>query len=58
MLFSIIAFIGFLRAEKVATLEEMGRPDSIVSGNGFFYIAEDTTIHMYDAKTYKYKGKF
>ena len=58
IIFFIITLSGFLGAEKVAVLEEVGRPDSIVSGNGYFYISENTSIFIYDAKTYKYIGKF
>lgn len=58
ILFFIIILSGTLVAEKVAVLEEVGRPDSIVSGNGCFYVSENTTIYIYDSKTYKYKGKF
>ncbi len=58
ILFFIIILSGTLVAEKVAVLEEVGRPDSMIFGNGNFYILENTTIYIYDAKTYKYKGKF
>ncbi len=54
----VILLSTILNAEKVAVLEEVGRPDSIVFGNGYLYVLEGTTIYMYDSKTYKYKGKF
>ncbi len=54
----VILLSTILNAEKVAVLEEVGRPDSIVFGNGYLYVLEGTTIYKYDSKTFKYKGKF
>ncbi len=59
----IVLFIsGFiqisLNAEKVASFEEIAKPENFVFGNGYIYILENTTIFIYDQKTYKYIGKF
>lgn len=50
--------ISYLNAEKVASFEEIAKPETFVFGNGYIYVLERTTIFIYDQKTYKYIGKF
>jgi len=50
--------MSYLHAEKLAVLNEVLRPERFAIGNGYIYVLENTTIHIYDLKTYKYFGKF
>lgn len=47
-----------LTAERVAVLEEVNKPEQLLLAYGSIYILEGVTIYMYDAHTYKYKGRF
>ncbi len=47
-----------VQAEKVAVLEEFGRPEGINIGNGYIYIHERTTVFIYNLKNYKFVNKF
>lgn len=57
-LLSILLFALPLVGQKVAELAKINKPTGIVIGNGNIYISEDTTIYIYDLKTYQYKDKF
>jgi len=47
-----------LGAEKVATLVELVKPESIAIGNGRLYVNERANIFMYSMKDLKFLGKF
>jgi hypothetical protein len=47
-----------LRAERVAELFEVARPQAMEWGNGNIYILDGTTIYIYHDSTYAYQGKF
>jgi len=47
-----------LQAEKVAELVEVARPQAMEWGHGNLYILDGTTMYIYDASSYEYRGKF
>jgi hypothetical protein len=56
--FSFVLQINTLFSEKLSVLNEVLKPERFAVGNGYIYVLEKTTIHIYDQKTYKYVGKF
>ena len=59
IIISILIFHGnAFCGKKITVLEEIQKPERFVFGNGYLYILEGTTIHIYGDKDFKYVGKF
>jgi len=58
IMFSFVFQNSLNFAEKLTVLDEVLKPEKFAVGNGYIYVLEKTTIHIYDQKTYKYVGKF
>jgi hypothetical protein len=57
--FMVLLLLGpFIRAEKIATLEGLMRPDMIDIGNNRIYISERATIYIYSLEDFRLIKKF
>ncbi|MCP5106740.1 MAG: hypothetical protein GY950_25370 [bacterium] len=58
MLLMLVLFMVPVKAEKVATLHEIMKPDMITMGDDRLYITERTSIYIYSLKDYSLIKKF
>lgn len=48
----------YLCGERVAVMDDLAYPDSLVIDGSTIYISQQAEVFIYDAKTYKFKTKF
>ena len=56
--FTFLLFFTFVHAKKIATLEELIKPDIMFIGDDRMYITEGASIYIYSLKDYKLIKKF
>lgn len=54
----LMLFTFFVFAEKVATLPDLNKPDTISIGKGQFYVTEGASVYIYSLKDFKLIKKF